>query len=287
MSTITTKDGTTIFYKDWGAGPPVVFSHGWPLSADAWEGPMVALAARGFRCIAHDRRGHGRSDQPSGGNDMDTYADDLAALLEALDLRDVTLVGHSTGGGEVTRYVGRHGSGRVARMVLVSAVPPILRKGPSNPDGVPDEVFEEMRGKIVADRSRFYRDLAVPFFGADRPGAQVSPGFFDAFWLQAMQGGLKAHLECIDAFSETDFTEDLKKIDVPVLFVHAGADAIVPLEASSVRAVKLVRHGALKVYDGAPHGMASTHAERLCEDIRAFVEAEQRPRAASAEAAAP
>ncbi len=281
MSKVITRDGTEIFYKDWGIGPPVVLSHGWPLDADAWESQMVFLAARGYRCIAHDRRGHGRSSQPSGGNDMDTYADDLAALFEALDLRGVTLVGHSTGGGEVTRYVGRHGTGRVARMVLVSAVPPKLLKSAGSPNGLPMELFDELRAKIASDRSQFYRDFTAPFFGANRPGAQVSDGISDAFWLQSMRGSLKAHLECIAAFSETDFTEDLKKIDVPVLFLHGSEDQIVPIDASARVAVKLVRGATLKVYEGSPHGVAATQPGIVSADILAFIEANEKKKKAS------
>ncbi len=281
MSKVITRDGTEIFYKDWGIGPPVVLSHGWPLDADAWESQMVFLAARGYRCIAHDRRGHCRSSQPSGGNDMDTYADDLAALFEALDLRGVTLVGHSTGGGEVTRYVGRHGTGRVARMVLVSAVPPKLLKSAGSPNGLPMELFDELRAKIAADRSQFYRDFTAPFFGANRPGAQVSDGICDAFWLQSMRGSLKAHLECIAAFSETDFTEDLKKIDVPVLFLHGSEDQIVPIDASARVAVKLVRGATLKVYEGSPHGVAATQPGIVSADILAFIEANEKKKKAS------
>jgi non-heme chloroperoxidase len=276
MSTISTRDGAEIFYKDWGSGPPVVFSHGWPLSSDAWEMQMLALASRGFRCIAHDRRGHGRSSQPSGGNDMDTYADDLARLIDTLDLRGATLVGHSTGGGEVARYVGRHGTARVARVVLVSAVPPLLLQTPASPRGIPRQVFDELRAKLAADRSQFYRDLAVPFFGANRAGADVSQGIRDAFWLQSMQGGLKGHLECIAAFSETDFTEDLKKIDVPALFLHGDDDQIVPIDVASRAAVKLVRGATLKVHERGPHGMPSTMAERLAADIGAFIDQQAR-----------
>lgn len=272
MSTITVRDGAEIFYKDWGAGPPLVFSHGWPLSSDAWEHHMVFLAARGHRCIAHDRRGHGRSSQPSEGNDMDTYADDLAALIEELDLREATLVGHSTGGGEVTRYVGRHGTARVSKIVLVSAVPPLMLKTPANPLGLPMEVFDELRAKLAADRSQFYRDFTAPFYGGNRPGGSVPDSLRDAFWLESMQGGLKGHLDCIAAFSETDFTEDLKKIDVPTLFVHGEDDQIVPIRAASRAAVRLVRGAKLKVYEGAPHGIASTHRDMLAADLLAFIE---------------
>lgn len=276
MSHITMRDGTRIFYKDWGAGPPVVFSHGWPLSADAWETQMVFLAARGYRCIAHDRRGHGRSSQPSEGNEMNTYADDLAALIEALDLRGATLIGHSTGGGEVTRYVGRHGTGRVAKVVLVAAIPPLMLKTPSNPGGLPIEVFDGIRAGVLADRSQYYDELTAPFFGANRPGAGVSDGARHAFWLQAMQGGLKGQLECVAAFSETDFTEDLRRFDVPTLFIHGDDDQIVPIAAASIAASKLVRDSTLKIYEGAPHGLAVTHAERIDDDLAAFLAASPR-----------
>lgn len=271
MGTITTKDGTEIFYKDWGAGPPVVFSHGWPLTSDAWDAQMVFLAARGYRCIAHDRRGHGRSSQPSEGNEMNTYADDLATLIEALDLRGATLVGHSTGGGEVTRYTFRHGTGRIAKLVLVSAIPPLMLQTPAHPDGLPIEVFDGIRAGLLAGRSQFYEELSTPFFGANRPGARVTDGTRHAFWLQGMQGGLKGQLECVAAFSETDFTEDLRKLDVPVLFIHGDDDQIVPIRAASIAASKLVRDATLKIYEGAPHGIAVTHAERLNEDLVAFL----------------
>jgi non-heme chloroperoxidase len=276
MSSITTEDGTRIFYKDWGAGPPIVLSHGWPLSSDAWESQMVSLAARGHRVIAHDRRGHGRSGQPSGGNDMDTYADDLATLIDALDLRGVMLVGHSTGGGEVTRYVGRHGTRRVAKLVLVSAVPPLMLKTAANPGGLPRELFDGLRASLLADRSQFYRDFAVPFFGAHRDGAKISDGVRDAFWLASMEGSLKAHIECVAAFSETDFTEDLRRVDVPCLLIHGDDDQIVPIDAASRAAVKLLRDATLKVYEGAPHGIAATHAERLTDDLHAFAIASRR-----------
>ena len=270
--TITTKDGTRIYYKDWGEGQPVVFSHGWPLNADAWQSQMVFLAENGYRAIAHDRRGHGRSSQPSGGNEMDTYADDLAALLETLDLRDAALVGHSTGGGEVARYVGRHGTSRVAKAVLVSAVPPLMLKTEANPDGQPIEVFDETRAGIAADPSQFYRDLADgPFYGANRPGAKVSRGIRDAFWFQSEQAGLKNAFECIKAYSETDFTDDLKKFDVPTLIVHGDDDQIVLIVASAHRSSELVQDAMLRVYEGAPHGLPSTHKDRLNDDLLVFL----------------
>ncbi len=271
MGTITTKDGTEIFYKDWGAGPPVVLSHGLPRATGAWDAQMVLLAARGNRSLAHARRGHGRSSQPSEGNEMNTYADDLATLIEALDLRGATLVGHSTGGGEVTRYTFRHGTGRIAKLVLVSAIPPLMLQTPAHPDGLPIEVFDGIRAGLLAGRSQFYEELSTPFFGANRPGARVTDGTRHAFWLQGMQGGLKGQLECVAAFSETDFTEDLRKLDVPVLFIHGDDDQIVPIRAASIAASKLVRDATLKIYEGAPHGIAVTHAERLNEDLVAFL----------------
>ena len=271
MATITTTDGTQIYYKDWGAGQPVVFSHGWPLSADAWEDQMVFLAERGYRCIAHDRRGHGRSSQPWQGNDMDTYADDLAALVAALDLRDAMHVGHSTGGGEVARYIGRHGTQRVAKAVLIGAVPPVMVQTPANPGGLPMEAFDQIRAGVRADRSQFFKDLTVPFYGANRPGATVSQGLRDAFWLQGMQAGFKAVIDCIKAFSETDFTEDLKKIDVPTLIMHGDDDQIVPIGASAMLSSKLVKGSTLKIYPGFDHGMCSTHKDQLNADLRAFL----------------
>jgi non-heme chloroperoxidase len=271
MSTITTEGGTQIYYKDWGTGQPVLFSHGWPLSSDAWESQMVFLAQNGYRTIAHDRRGHGRSSQPSEGNEMDTYANDLAALIEELDLKDAVLIGHSTGGGEVTRYVGRRGSSRVARAVLVSAVPPLLLKTDANPEGAPIEAFDEIRAGVSADRSQFYKDLSESFYGANREGSEVSQGVKDAFWLQGMQGGLKNELECIRAFSETDFTEDLKKFDVPTLIIHGDDDQIVPIVASALRSSKLVKNSTLKIYEGGPHGLADTHKDELNSDLLAFL----------------
>ena len=271
-STITTEDGTKIFFKDWGQGQPVVFSHGWPLSGDAWELQMFFLVQNGYRCIAHDRRGHGRSSQPSEGNEMDTYADDLAELIEALDLKDAVLVGHSTGGGEVTRYIGRHGTSRVAKAVLVDAVPPQMLKTEANPEGTPIEVFDEIRAGVAADPSQYWRDLADgPFFGANRPDADVTQGTRDAFWAQGLQAGMKNAYECIKAFSETDFTEDLKKFDVPTLIVHGDDDQIVPIADSAYRSVKLVEDATLKVYEGGPHGLLATHRDRLNHDLLAFL----------------
>lgn len=271
MSFITTRDGTEIYYKDWGAGQPVVFSHGWPLTADAWESQMVFLAANGFRCIAHDRRGHGRSSQPSGGNDMDHYADDLADLLEGLDLNQASLVGHSTGGGEVARCIGRHGTKRIAKVVLVSGVQPLMLKTDHNPGGLPIEAFDKIRDGVITDRSQFYQDLTTPFYGANRPGAKLGQGVRDAFWLQGMQGGLKNQLECIKAFSETDFTEDLKTFDIPTLILQGDDDQIVPIDASARASAKLIRNSVLKVYPGAPHGLADTHKDQLNRDLLAFI----------------
>jgi non-heme chloroperoxidase len=272
MSTITTKDGTTIYYKDWGSGPPVVFSHGWPLSADAWESQMVHLASKGYRCIAHDRRGHGRSSQPWDGNDMDTYADDLSELIEALGLTRAALVGHSAGGGEVARYIGRHGTTRVAKAVLVGAVTPLMLKTAANPGGLAIEAFDKIRVGVAADRSQFFKDLTTSFFGANRPGATVSQGVRDTFWLQGMQGGLKNELDCIKAFSETDFTEDLKAFDVPTLIIHGGDDQIVPIGPSAHASSTLVKHTTLKIYPGGSHGLADTNKDQLNADLLAFLE---------------
>ena len=271
MSTITTKDGTEIYYKDWGAGQPVVFSHGWPLTADAWDAQMVFLASRGYRCIAHDRRGHGRSSQPWDGNEMDTYADDLAALTAALDLRDAVHVGHSTGGGEVARYIGRHGTSRVAKAVLISAVPPLMLKTPANPGGLPIDAFDGIRAGVTADRSQFFKDLTTPFYGANRAGAVVSQGVRDSFWLQGMLAGQKNALDCIKAFSETDFTDDLAKFDVPTLIMHGDDDQIVPIGASAMLSSKLVKGATLKVYPGLSHGMCTINADQINADLLAFI----------------
>jgi len=273
MPTITTKDGTQIYYKDWGKGQPVVFSHGWPLSADAWEDQMVFLGAHGYRCIAHDRRGHGRSSQPWNGNEMDTYADDLAALAEALDLKKAIHVGHSTGGGEVARYIGRHGSTRVAKAVLIGAVPPLMLKTAANPGGLPMDVFDGIRAGVLADRSQFFKDLTTPFYGANRPGSKVSQGLRDSFWLQGMLCGFKGAVDCIKAFSETDFTDDLKKIGVPTLIMHGDDDQIVPIDASARLSAKLVKGATLKIYPGAPHGLCSTHKDLINADLLAFFKA--------------
>jgi non-heme chloroperoxidase len=273
VNAMTSKDGTRIYYKDWGIGKPIVFSHGWPLNSDSWESQMVFLASSGYRCIAHDRRGHGRSGQPWNGNDMDNYADDLADLMDLLDLKRAVLVGFSAGGGEITRYIGRHGSKRVSKMALISAVPPIMVKTKSNPAGLPIEVFDELRAKSLADRSQLYKDLASgPFFGANRADSKVTQGMMDSFWLQGMQAGHKNTLDCIKAFSETDFTEDLKKIDVPTLIIHGDDDQIVPIEASALQSVTLVKNAVLLVYDGAPHGITDTHNEKLNVDLLAFIE---------------
>jgi non-heme chloroperoxidase len=261
MDTITTSDDTRIYFKDWGSGQPVVFSHGWPLNADAWDDQMMFLATRGYRCIAHDRRGHGRSSQPWNGHDMDTYADDLAMLADTLDLRNAIHVGHSTGGGEVARYIGRHGTKRVAKAVLISAIPPLMLQTPANPGGLPLKNFDELRAGVLTDRSQFFRDLSGPFYGANRPGARVSQGLRDTFWLQGMQAGFNAVYECIKVFSETDLTEDLKKIDVPTLILHGDDDQIVPIADSALLSAKIVKNAKLKVYNGAPHSMPATFKE--------------------------
>ena len=270
-STIITKDGTEIYYKDWGKGPVVTFSHGWPLNSDAWDGQMLFLAQNGFRVVAHDRRGHGRSSQASSGNDMDGYADDLAAVIEALDLQDATLVGHSTGGGEVARYIARHGTRRVKKAVLVAAVPPIMLKSAANPEGLPMEVFDKIRAGVAGDRSQYYKDLAIAFYGANRPGAKVSQGTLDQFWLWSMQAGAKNAYESVKAFSETDFTEDLKKFDVPTLVLHGEDDQIVPVKDSARKSARLIKGAQEIYYPGAPHGLTATHQDRVNADLLAFI----------------
>jgi non-heme chloroperoxidase len=279
MSTITTKDGATIFYKDWGSGQPVVFSHGWPLNADAWDEQLYFFAANGYRAIAHDRRGHGRSSQTWTGNDMDTYADDLAALVKALDLKDAIHVGHSTGGGEVTRYIGRHGTTRVAKVVLVDAVPPGLLKTAKNPDGLPIEAFDQIRAALQADRAQFWKDFSVPFYGANRAGSKVSQGVLDAFWRLSMQACLPAAYECVKAFSETDFTADLQKFDVPTLVIHGDDDQVVPINVGGLRSAKMIKGATLKVYKGAPHGLMTTHQAQFNHDLLEF--ARQQPEVAT------
>ena len=275
MSTITTKDGTLIYYKDWGQGQPIVFSHGWPLSSDAFEDQMFFLAQRGYRCIAHDRRGHGRSSQPWNGNDLDTYADDLAELTAALDLKEAIHVGHSTGGGEVARYIGRHGSKRVAKAVLIGAIPPVMVKSDKNPGGTPIEEFDKLRAAVIADRSRFWKDLSLPFYGYNRPDAEVSEGVRESFWLQGMMCGFPGSYFCIKAFSETDLTEDLKKIDVPTLILHGDDDQIVPIDDSARLSAKLVKNATLKVIPGAPHGMCTTRKDLINEELLAFFKGER------------
>ncbi len=281
MSTITVNDGTTIYYKDWGKGPVVTFSHGWPLNSDAWDGQMLFLAQNGFRVVAHDRRGHGRSSQAWSGNDMNGYADDLAALIEALDLKDVTLVGHSTGGGEVTRYIGRHGTKRVAAAVLIAAVPPIMVKSAANPEGLPIEVFDALRNSLTKDRSQFYKDLAVMFYGANRPGATVSQGTLDQFWLWSMQAGLKNAYDSIKAFSETDFSEDLRIFDVPTLVMHGEDDQIVPVKDSAKKSARLIKGAQEIYYPGRPHGLTATHQDEVNTDLLKFLRSVQQARKAA------
>ena len=279
MPTITTRGGAKIFYKDWGKGQPVVFSHGWPLNADAWDDQLFFFASNGYRAIAHDRRGHGRSMQTWNGNDMDTYADDLAALVEELDLRNAIHIGHSTGGGEVARYIGRHGTERVAKAVLVGAVPPGMLKTAKNPEGVPIEAFDQIRAGVKGDRSQFYKDLSAPFYGANRPGSTVSQGVRDAFWLMSMQAGFPAAYDCVKAFSESEFTDDLKKFDVPTLVIHGDDDQIVPINVGGLRSSKMIKGATLKIYKGAPHGLMTTHKEQFNIDLLEFTR--QQPQAAA------
>jgi non-heme chloroperoxidase len=279
MPTIRTSDDTELYYKDWGSGQPVVFSHGWPLDGDAWEDQMYFLASRGYRCVAHDRRGHGRSSQPWTGQTMDTFADDLAAVVEALDLRDAIHVGHSTGGGEVARYIARHRTERVVGAVLIGAVVPLMLKTPANPEGTPIEAFDQLRASVHADRSQFFKDLSAPFYGANRPGSKVSQGVRDEFWLLGMLASFEASYDCIKAFSETDQTEDLKKFDVPTLIVHGDDDQIVPIQASALKSSKLVPNAVLKIYEGAPHGLPTTHKDRLNADLLEFFTTRVKPKA--------
>jgi non-heme chloroperoxidase len=271
MSTLKLKDGVEFYYKDWGKGQPIVFSHGWPLSADDWDGQMLFFGQKGFRVIAHDRRGHGRSTQTWDGNDMDTYADDLAQLFDHLNLRDAVMIGHSTGGGEVARYIGRHGSKRVAKAILISAVPPLMVKTERNPLGAPISLFDGLRASLAANRPQFYKDITLPFYGYNRPGAKISEGIRGHWWLQGMLGGVKAHYDCIKAFSETDFTEDLKKMDIPTLVLHGEDDQIVPIDAAGRSSAKILKNATLKTYPGFPHGMPTTHADQINADILAFV----------------
>jgi non-heme chloroperoxidase len=270
MATITTKDGTQIYYKDWGTGQPIVFSHGWPLTADDWDAQMLFFGQRGYRVIAHDRRGHGRSSQTWDGNEMDTYSDDLAVLFETLDLKNAIMVGHSTGGGEVARYLGRHGTKRAAKAALISAVPPLMLKTDKNPGGLPISVFDGLRAELAANRPQFYKDITLPFYGYNRPGAKISEGIREKWWLQGMLGGVKAHYDCIKAFSETDFTEDLKKIDIPVLVMHGDDDQIVPIGAAGLMSAKILKNATLKVYPGFPHGMPTTNADQINAELLAF-----------------
>jgi non-heme chloroperoxidase len=273
MGTITTKDGTRIFYKDWGSGQPILFSHGWPLSADAWDGQMLFFGQQGYRVIAHDRRSHGRSDQTWDGNHMDQYADDLAELIETLDLRDIVMIGHSTGGGEVAHYIGRHGSARVAKVVLVGAVPPLMLRTEANPEGTPMEVFNGIRKNTAGDRSQFFKDLAIPFYGFNRDDAKVNEGLRESFWLQGMMGGIKGEYDCVREFSEVDYTEDLKNIDKPTLIVHGDDDQIVPIKASAEKAAKIVKEAQLKVYPGGSHGLAQIEADKFNADVLTFIQA--------------